>query len=326
MTEPDTNLIDAASLSDVGRVRSVNQDACGEFASSDGARLFVLADGMGGHRGGETASRVAVGTIGEVFRASSEGPEASLHRAFEVANQRVYEQAKQDVELAGMGTTAVALLFCGGGTGWVAHAGDSRAYRLRAGRIEALTADHSLVAEFERRGIVTPEEAAVHPRLNELLRSIGAEASVQVDITPLTVEPGDCYLLCSDGLWSLVSDSEIATVVRRERPADAVRVLVDMANARGGADNVTVQVARIPGPSTQKIPALDEADAREEAAARERSLRRRRMRRVSIAVLVVATLLAASVFLLLTRGPAPEFPWIGTPAPEPLRDGQEASP
>jgi len=232
-----------AWLSDIGRLRSENQDACCEFRDASGAQLLVVADGMGGHQGGATASRLAIETVGEIFRGAPRGGAAMLRQSLETANARVYETAGRQVDLLGMGTTCVALLFTPDGAAWVAHVGDSRAYRLREGRIEALTADHSAVAELVRRGVLSPEEGAVHPRRNELLRSIGVEPSVEVDLIEVDARPGDRFLLCTDGLSGVVEDAEIGRLLASAAPARAVRQLVDAANARGGPDNVTVMVA-----------------------------------------------------------------------------------
>jgi protein phosphatase len=246
MTHFDPAQIESAGLTDVGQMRTSNQDALGEFRSP-ASRLLIVADGMGGHRGGQTASRVAVETIEQVFRSAEGAPGQVLRSAFEAANERVHGMASQDPELLGMGTTGVALLFTGSEQAWVAHVGDSRAYRMRNGALERLTQDHSVVEELQRRGIVTPEEAAVHPRRNEILRSIGVEPDVEVELQCVLVEPGDLFLLCSDGLSGVLSDQEIADVLAREEPDRAVRTLVALANARGGPDNVTVQIARVPG-------------------------------------------------------------------------------
>jgi len=153
-----------------------------------------------------------------------------------------------------MGTTGVAALFSADGAAFVANVGDSRAYRLRDGAFEQITLDHSLVAELQRRGIITAEEAFVHPRRNEVLRSLGVEPDVIVDLHELDLKPGDLFLLCSDGLSGVVRDEEIAEIVHREAPAQAVRTLVEFANRRGGPDNVTVQIARIPGAATPEAP------------------------------------------------------------------------
>lgn len=248
-----SNGVVIASLSHVGRVRAANEDHCDEFRASGGEELLVVADGMGGHRGGATASRLAVRTIGEVFDDDGPKDEALLARAIGIANERVLEKARNTPELRGMGTTVVMVLLAGGGRGWVAHVGDSRAYRLRDGRLDPLTEDHSVVAAMVREGLLTTEQAAVHPRRNEILRSVGVDAAVEPEIRALEILPGDRYLLCSDGLSGLIDDDEIAAVLRSEPPAEAVRTLVDAANDRGGMDNITVQIAAIPGGDTTEV-------------------------------------------------------------------------
>ena len=199
--------IETASLTDVGHIRERNEDCVDEFERR-GVRLLVVADGMGGHRGGATASQVTVETIGKVFAESSETPEQVLHDAFETANREVFRLAAETPALLGMGTTCVALWLDPRGQGWVAHVGDSRAYRLRGRHLSALTSDHSVVGELERRGMVTPAEARTHPRRNELLRSIGVDLSLTVDLATVSVEAEDRFLLCSDGLCGLVPDAE----------------------------------------------------------------------------------------------------------------------
>ena len=243
----DPGQLEVASLSDTGLQRAHNEDACGESRSADGARLLVVADGMGGHAGGETASRTAVDTLCAIVGEASAASEELLREAFERANAAIHEAARRDARLHGMGTTAVALLFGAAGSAWVAHVGDSRAYRLREGNLEQLTADHSFVAELQRRGLIDADQAAVHPRRNQLLRSMGIEAAVEADLQPLELAPGDRFLLCSDGLSGVVQDGEIARCLGTESPADAARSLVALANERGGPDNITVQVARVPG-------------------------------------------------------------------------------
>lgn len=251
-----------ASLSDVGRTRSANEDRCDQFVRDDGARLLVVADGMGGHRGGATASREAVAAIGEFFRAPGPSdPDTLLARAIEHANARVFALAHDDPSLAGMGTTVVALLVDANGRAAIAHVGDSRAYRFRDRRLEALTSDHSVVAEMLRRGVLTAEEAAYHPRRNEILRSVGVLPEVEVEVASLELASGDWVLLCSDGLCGVVSDAEIDLVLANAAsPRAAVEDLVRLANESGGPDNVTVQIfalaeaeaggAKAAGPST----------------------------------------------------------------------------
>ena len=243
----DPERIEIATLSDTGRQRSNNQDSYGVGYARSGARWMMVADGMGGHAGGATASRVAVETVSSVVASSQLAPDVTLRAALEAANRVVHGEAQRNRDLAGMGTTGVAALFSADGVAFVANVGDSRAYRLRGGAFEQITLDHSLVAEMSRRGLITEEEALVHPRRNEVLRSLGVEPDVVVDLHQLDLRPGDLFLLCSDGLSGVVRDAEIAEVVGREAPSQAVRTLVDFANSRGGPDNVTVQIARIPG-------------------------------------------------------------------------------
>lgn len=248
MSIPDPEHFVAGGMTDVGQVREINQDYCGEFAdSARRRRLFVVADGMGGHLGGEVASRMTVETAAEIFQAGGDDPAELLRRALETANDRVYKAAREDMDLAGMGTTGVCMLFEPGGRGWVAHVGDSRAYRLRDGEFSQITDDHSVVGALIRMGHITEDEAKVHPQRNEILRAIGTNEEVEVQVTPLELQPGDRYLLCSDGLSGLVPDGEIAEVLARQEPEDAVRTLVQMANLEGGNDNITVQVVSIPG-------------------------------------------------------------------------------
>ena len=249
----DPRRFDAAGRTDVGGVRQTNPDAFGEYA--DGSlRVFVVADGMGGHAGGETASRLAVEAVREVFGSAHGGVDARLRAALEAANGRVHQAQLEDPRLAGMGTTGVALGFGPDGA-WVANVGDSRAYRMRSGSLEQLTRDHSVVAELVRRGYITAEQAAVHPRRNEVLRSLGTEASVDVDLDPVQVAPEDVFLLCSDGLSGVVSDAEIASLVVRQPAADAARALVEAALLAGGPDNVTVQIVRAPAHAFETAPA-----------------------------------------------------------------------
>ncbi len=252
--EPNAETV-VAYRSDVGRVRAANEDDGGSFRRADGARLLVVADGMGGHRGGATASREALATIAGAFAAGasagSSDPAEALRTAIELANEHIHAIAAGDPGLAGMGTTVVAFLLGADGRGTVAHVGDSRAYRLRGGRLEALTTDHSVVAEMLRRGALTAEEAAYHPRRNEILRSVGVLENVDVEIGEVELADGDWILLCSDGLGGVVSDAEIEEVLvaalSAPQPLErAAEALVDLANECGGPDNVTVALLALP--------------------------------------------------------------------------------
>lgn len=286
--------VTAASLSDVGRVRTRNEDSCGHFENSSGFRLWVVADGMGGHRGGATASRLAVDTMGEVFSSFTGDPEVMLRLALQNANERVFVLAGEDPELRGMGTTAVSLLLGPASEGWVAHVGDSRAYRWRAGRIEALTRDHSVVAEMERRGLITAEEAAVHPRRNEILRSVGVQAEIEPEVCVIEVQAGDRFLLCSDGLSGLVSDAEIEAIVSASAPASAAQTLIDTANERGGHDNITVQIVSVRSHDHPGLPSAIPSHVADstEAAARTQ---RQRIRIAAVAGVLLAGLAALAL-------------------------------
>jgi protein phosphatase len=292
---------DTASLTDIGRVRSTNQDCCAEFEDDRGYRLLIVADGMGGHRGGEVASRTVVETVGEVFRRGVGDPAETLHRAFLAANGRVHELASQDLDLSGMGTTGVALLLGPSHTAWIAHVGDSRLYRLRGGRLELLTEDHSWVYEEVRRQRLTPEEAAEHPRKNVLTRSLGVEASVRVDVASTDVDAGDRFLLCSDGLWGEVPADQIAQLLGSEAPARAVQSLVALANRCGGPDNITVQVACMSDPGNAAASRQLREEVWPEPAADDAGWHRGR-RFAALALAAAAGLLAAALMWRLVDG------------------------
>jgi len=280
-----------ASQSDVGRARRDNQDAFGEFTSARGERLLVVADGMGGHVGGATASRICVETLGEVLQDPDGAPEERLARGLVRANARIRAAAERQTELAGMGTTAVALLFASPRSAWLGWVGDSRAYRARDGELETLSSDHSVVAEWVRVGILRPDEAEHHPRRNELLRALGASDGLEPELRELEVRPRDRFLLCSDGLSAVVPVEEIRAVLAFEPPELAVKKLVAMANERGGPDNVTVLVAV----------AADEAPRAEAARARPR--RSARLLRALVAVAAAIALgLLATILYGLARG------------------------
>lgn len=237
--------IATSALTDPGRVRSENQDCCAEFENGAGARLLVVADGMGGHARGDIASREAVAAIGSVFRAATGEPGSVLAEAFAAANARVHQLGTEHASDLGMGTTAVAL-WIGSEGAWVAHVGDSRAYRWREGRLDQLTVDHSWVVQEIRQLRMTWEEAARHPRRSALVRSIGTGPEVEVDVERVDLAPEDRVLLCSDGLWDELEESAIAEVLGSLEPSDCTRRLIDLANRAGGHDNVTAVVARIP--------------------------------------------------------------------------------
>lgn len=238
------------SLTDVGVVRSENQDAMGfrvpddpeEIAGEEA--LFVVADGMGGHKGGATASRLAVKTILDRYFNSRAGePGDRIRSAIEAANQAVLQKSQADKGLDGMGTTVVALIVRPPDV-FVAHVGDSRAYLVRDGRIVQLTKDHSLVQQWVDQGVMRPEEARHSGRKNVLTRVVGSRDDVEIDLLspPHVLAPGDQFVLCSDGLHGLVEDDEIRRTVSEMDPQEACARLVTMARDRGGPDNITVQI------------------------------------------------------------------------------------
>jgi serine/threonine protein phosphatase PrpC len=230
--------------SDVGRLRSGNEDShfCGQT-------VFAVADGLGGHQGGEVASAAAVEPLarldGRSFKDAGEAAEA-LAAAIREANEAILDRAAGDPALYGMGTTVTAAV-AGGGYLQLAHVGDSRAYLLRGGTLEQLTTDHTVVGELVRRGRLTPQQAAVHPERSILTRAVGLDPRVPVDLPdPLEVQPGDQLLLCSDGLTEAVADGQIAELLSAAPDGQvACRSLIDAANDAGGPDNITVVLVRV---------------------------------------------------------------------------------
>lgn len=246
----------AVGLSDVGMVRSHNEDC---FHIDPALQIFVVADGMGGHSHGEIASRIAVESILDFVRETADHDktwpfvyDARLQRhsnrlraAIRIAHDRVLRAIRQDGNLQGMGTTVVGLLLQGS-VAAVAHVGDSRAYRLRGDRFELLTQDHTWVNEQVVAGHLSEEQARSHPLKNVVTRALGGDADVVVDVRECDAEAGDLFLLCSDGLTTMLSDAEIRDQLRAEASLDALcSGLVRAANARGGLDNVTVLLARV---------------------------------------------------------------------------------
>ncbi len=241
-----------AGATDVGVVRKANQDAFERFDDVErGEILLIVADGLGGHRGGEVASKMAVDLVGQLVLDGGEEPPARLRHAIIRANDEIFKAARKDHTLDGMGTTIVCLLLTGEGRSYVAHVGDSRLYRLRAKRIDALTEDHSLVATLVREGVLSQEEAREDPRRNQILRALGVRENTEIDVAPVDLRQGDVYLLCSDGLHGLIDDDEIYQIAHRENLSAALVVerLIEAANNAGGLDNVTCVLAQIPDPT-----------------------------------------------------------------------------
>jgi serine/threonine protein phosphatase PrpC len=247
----------STGLSHPGRKRRHNEDAwvCAP-------PIFAIADGMGGARGGEIASRVAATALGEKVDGSGEERVVAL---IQQANRRVYERASEDSDASGMGTTITVALFEDGAVSF-GHVGDSRAYLIRDEKLEQLTEDHSLVAELVRSGRLSPEEAEAHPQRSVITRALGTDPDVDVDSFSIEAKPGDLFLLCSDGLTSMVGDEAILDVTEQRRDdLDATaKELVGAANRSGGEDNITVVLFEIaeegaePVADTKTMPAVDE--------------------------------------------------------------------
>jgi protein phosphatase len=210
-----------------------------------GGRLLIVADGMGGHRGGATASRLAGETVKAYYLGSpSEDIATALRNALAQANTKIFHQAQTNPDLRGMGTTTSALAIRES-EGWFAHVGDSRIYLIRDGEIRQLTDDHSLVASMVREGLLTSAEAENHPRRNVLQRSMGVSEDVEIDVRgPIALKEGDTFILCSDGLHGVVKEDELKEIARL--PLDeAADLYIKRALERGGPDNVTVIIARV---------------------------------------------------------------------------------
>lgn len=242
---------------DVGKKREKNEDS---FLTDEKLQLYVVADGMGGHLGGGYASKMAVETVEETLQELDEDPNATLQEttiplkpgdfkgylqhALMTASRRIYEKSVKDKKLQGMGTTCVVLTFRNN-RAYIANVGDSRGYFFRNGKLTQVTADHSLVAEQIRAGILKPEEAKEHRLKNVITRSVGFQNDVEVDTKAQEVKEGDTFLLCSDGLYNLVEDTEISDIVSHNSLKDACSHLIDIANSRGGDDNITVVIAKV---------------------------------------------------------------------------------
>jgi protein phosphatase len=246
----------SAGLTDVGRKRNHNEDS---FLIDEELQLYVVADGMGGHAGGGTASRIAVETIDREMRGASRLPKSPfgvestlqdsplpehLRSAVEKACFEIFKTAQEDPRLTGMGTTVISLCVQGEHA-LFAHVGDSRAYLVRGELIQQISEDHSLVNEQIKAGMITPDEARHSRYKNIITRSVGFEEEVQVDVMGVLAQSGDTFVLCSDGLANLVEDREIRDAVGKNPLADVPKTLIALANERGGDDNITVIAVQV---------------------------------------------------------------------------------
>jgi protein phosphatase len=304
---------DQAFRTDTGRQRNANEDSF--FVR---APIFVVADGMGGAQAGEVASKAAADAFDRDLPDAP--PERVLRETIEAANRKIHEHAHADPSLAGMGTTlTAAIVDAQKEEVGIGHVGDSRAYRLRDGKLERLTRDHSLVEELRRKGQLTDAQAEDHPQRSIITRALGPEPDVDVDVHTVPAQPGDVFLLCSDGLTTMVGDERIAALLGAAASmTDAVRTLVDEANQAGGRDNITALAfrledaespARAPEGATLIGPSAEEAgltatEVRRRAAAAAAKERReqlaakpqRRRLRTAAKALAVLVLLGAIAF------------------------------
>ncbi len=254
--------LEHAALSDIGLRRANNQDAMAvvlagsEQTWHSRGHLFVVADGMGAHAAGELASKIAVDTVTLTYSKLAERPpHEAIQEVLEEANRQIHGRGLAEPEFKGMGTTCTALLLLPQGA-IVAHVGDSRAYRLRGNRLEQLTFDHSLVWEMRAAGDLSEQDIPSYIPRNIITRSLGPSPKVQIDLEgPFPIAGGDTYLLCSDGLTGPVHDEEIGVILQALPPDEASRALIDLANLRGGPDNITVTIARV-----AQAPSVDGVD------------------------------------------------------------------
>ena len=324
-----TSVGHVAGISDPGRKRRRNEDAYVVEPP-----LFAVADGMGGAQAGEVASRLAAAAL--KGRGAGAGGEGRIVALIQEANRRVYDRSHEDPNVSGMGTTMTVALVEDGQVAF-GHVGDSRAYLIRDGSMEQLTEDHSLVAELMRSGKLSPEEAETHPQRSVITRALGTDPDVDVDSFTIAARMGDLFLLCSDGLTTMVPNETILDLVERHRDDmdKALRALVSAANKGGGEDNITVVAFEIadeaasPDGDTreQALPAATAADDEDtlteldavpavdtgvipaeqiqaELAAKERkerAARRRHLRRRVLAWLAVLLIVAAVAFVLYLR-------------------------
>jgi PPM family protein phosphatase len=247
---------ESTGRTDPGRVRRRNEDA---FVIDP--PLFAVADGMGGAQAGEVASRLTAAAFREYHEADGLPPDERVQAIIQEANRRIYERAHADSGFSGMGTTVTAALLLGGRV-TIGHVGDSRAYRIRDGALEQLTDDHSLVGDLMRSGRLTPEEADAHPQRSVITRALGTDPEVDVDTVTVDVRAGDLFLLCSDGLTTMVADEDILGILAAAPTLDdAARELVRAANTGGGEDNVTVVLFRVEGEAVEETLAATPAVA-----------------------------------------------------------------
>jgi PPM family protein phosphatase len=238
-----TTLLEVTLLSDVGKTRSINEDSGITLPLPEGG-LFAVADGMGGHNAGDVASQLAVRLLQESYLESKESTPKRLVRALEGVNEKVYNEASRP-DRRGMGTT-ITTLAVDHGYALVANVGDSRIYLLRGEKLQQLTRDHSWVAEQQRRGLLSEDEARNHRWRSVISNALGSSADLKVDLLGVKLEEGDLFLLCSDGLSGVIDDERLTQFLAANLPLERkARNLIDAANAEGGPDNITALLIRV---------------------------------------------------------------------------------
>lgn len=241
-------MVDTFSITDTGLLRNSNQDCvfCEENPIGRFPNLFLVADGMGGHKAGDLASRLCIEeVVSQIRKSPARTPVSAFEQAIDAANKKIYQCAQENYELAGMGTTLVGTMV-EGDTAYIVNIGDSRLYRLHE-RLEQITVDHSLVEEMVQSGEIQKEEMRTHPNKNIITRALGTDDVVRPDCFEVKVEEGDVLLLCSDGLTNMVEDNEIETILKRHKEDIklAGEDLVRQANEAGGKDNISVILVRL---------------------------------------------------------------------------------
>jgi PPM family protein phosphatase len=294
-----------AAVTDPGRRRRQNEDA---FVREP--PIFAVADGMGGAQAGEIASRLAAAAVRQPSEGSDEDGRGRVVTLIQEANRRVYERSAEDEAVSGMGTTMTVALVEDSAV-WIGHVGDSRAYLARDGALEQLTEDHSLVAELVRSGKLSPEEAEMHPQRSVITRALGTDPDVDVDVFSVATEPGDLFMICSDGLTAMVADEAILEIIEQEREDldRSAKKLVEAANRGGGEDNITVVLFEIVESGAEQAEAptrdsdditlteLDQIPTLERVPPPVSPRRSRRPRTIAVASVAVVLALAAGLGL-----------------------------
>jgi serine/threonine protein phosphatase PrpC len=238
--------LEFSSGSDIGKMRSENQDRCDWFETANpGSYIIIVADGMGGPAGGGIAADIALQSIRTMFGIPFSDPRKQILKSFDLASKKLIKRADADVTLCNMGCTISMILFHDNKI-HAAHIGDSRVYKFTVGNVNQLSEDHSLVQEMVKQGTIKPEDARLHPKNNILLRALTTNKDCEIDVyEPVKVSRNDVYLVCSDGLWNMLEDKEIHQIAINNNAETAVKLLIERANELGGKDNIAVSIMKV---------------------------------------------------------------------------------